>query len=267
MSSEGWDWLNAHGVEGPGRIVCNFSCGAASAVATKLILAEYKPEDVVIVNAYLKEEHVDNQRFLADCERWFDHPITRLADEKYGASANEVWRKTRFLVGHGHAKCSKSLKRDVLGAFMNDRDVLVLGYTAEEENRSNRFIDANNGRHVLFPLIRKGLTKGDCLAMIERAGIELPMMYRLGFNNNNCLGCPKGGEGYWNKTREMFPEVFQNMVSIQEILGPGSYFFRNRKTGERIALKDLSPNAGRHNEPEIECSAFCLMAEQEIEAG
>ena len=48
------------------RMVCRFSCGAASAVATKLILAAYPPEDVVIVNAFIKEEHEDNRRFLAD---------------------------------------------------------------------------------------------------------------------------------------------------------------------------------------------------------
>ena len=24
-------------------------------------------------------------------------------------------------------------------------------------------------------------------------GIEIPVMYRLGYNNNNCVGCVKGG--------------------------------------------------------------------------
>lgn len=247
------------------RIVSQFSCGAASAVATKLILAEHSPERVLIVNAFLVEEHPDNQRFMDDCERWFGHPIIRLRDEKYGASALEVWKRERFLVGHGHAKCSKALKRDVLNAFKRSDDVMVLGFTAEEYDRYNRFVDANNGVQVIAPLIDRGLGKADCLAMIERAGIELPMMYRLGFNNNNCLGCPKGGEGYWNKIRRTFPGTFANMVQVQEILGPGSYFFRNRKTGERIALKDLREDAGRHSEPEIECSAFCLIAEREIE--
>ena len=152
----------------------------------------------------------------------------------------------------------------MLDAYREPEDIMALGYTAEEYDRFNRFIDANNGLQVIAPLIDRGLTKADCLAMIERAGIELPMMYKLGFNNNNCIGCPKGGEGYWNKTREVFPAAFAQMVTIQEILGPGSYFFRNRHTGERIALKDLNPEAGRHDEPEIECSMHCLIAEKEI---
>src|SRR6185369_1626302 len=80
---------------GMNRIVCHFSCGAASAVATKLILGEYDPSRVVIFNAFLVEEHTDNRRFLADCERWFNHPITVLRDQKYGASVHEVWRRKR----------------------------------------------------------------------------------------------------------------------------------------------------------------------------
>jgi len=63
------------------RIVCQFSCGVASAVATKLAIKKYG--DVEIVNAFLREEHPDNVRFLNDCERWFGQKITILKDEKY----------------------------------------------------------------------------------------------------------------------------------------------------------------------------------------
>jgi hypothetical protein len=249
------------------RIVSQFSCGAASAVATKLLLGDYPAERVLIVNAFLVEEHEDNQRFMSQCEEWFGHPIVRLRDEKFGASAVEVWKQAKFLVSHGGTRCSKTLKRDVLKAIALPDDIMALGYTSEEYERYNRFVDANNGQRVIAPLIDRGLRKADCLAMLQRAGIELPMMYRLGFNNNNCIGCPKGGEGYWNRTRKVFPAQFQNMVTIQEILGPGSYFFRNHKTGERYGVKDIPEGAGRHDEPEIECSMFCLMAEREINQG
>ena len=68
---------------------------------------------------------------------------------------------------------SKALKRDVLNAIALPDDIMALGYTAEEYDRFNRFVDANNGRKVIAPLIDRGLTKADCLAMIERAGIEI----------------------------------------------------------------------------------------------
>ena len=59
-------------------------------VATKLLLSDYPAERVLIVNAFLAEEHEDNQRFMDQCE-WFDHPIMRLRDEKFGASAMRVY--------------------------------------------------------------------------------------------------------------------------------------------------------------------------------
>ena len=52
------------------RIVAQFSCGAASAVAAKLALAQYG-DRVVLLNAFLANEDDDNRRFLADCERWY----------------------------------------------------------------------------------------------------------------------------------------------------------------------------------------------------
>jgi hypothetical protein len=248
------------------RIVSHFSCGAASAVATKLVLAEYPADQVLILNAYIKEEHPDNQRFLRECEAWFGHKIIQVRDEKYGASCREAWRRKRFIKNRWGAACSKALKRDVLESYSIESDVFVLGYTADEVHRLDRFIDANNGRKVITPLIDRGLTKSDCLAMLDRSGIAMPEMYRLGFNNNNCIGCCKGGMGYWNHVRRVFPDEFEQVASIEEMIGPTAYIFRDRKTGERISLRQLPPDAGRHDEPEISCSVFCEMVERELEA-
>ena len=75
------------------RIVCWFSCGAASAVATKLALKKYRGREIVIVNQDTGSEHPDNQRFLKDCEKWFGQEIQTIRSEKYG-SIWEVFKKT-----------------------------------------------------------------------------------------------------------------------------------------------------------------------------
>jgi hypothetical protein len=250
------------------RILCQFSCGAASAVATKLILAEYPAERVVIVNAFIQEEHPDNRRFLADCEKWFQHPITVLRNAKYNASTFEVYRRVRYIKGMYGAPCSKHLKRDLLNDFARPDDIYVLGYTTEEQDRIDKFLDANNGRKALFPLVEKNLGKADCLAMIERAGIKLPDMYLLGFDNANCKFCPKGGINYHMKCRKHFPSEFAELVQIQRVIGPGSYFLRYRsgpKEGERMPLWELPEGEGNMaDEPSFSCSFFCEMAEQDI---
>lgn len=247
------------------RHLCQFSCGAASAVATKIILSE-RHADVAIVNAFIVEEGEDNRRFLADCERWFGHPITVLRDEKYGASVYEVWRRKRYMKGLAGAPCSSELKRKVLDAFKRPDDIIVFGFDADEEDRFDDFVERNPELKCRAPLIEKGLGKADCLAMVERAGLVLPVAYRDGFNNANCPECPKAGEGHWNRVRIVRPESFARMMAAQENIGPGSYFFRNRATGERYGLKDLDPTSGQHDEPAPSCSFFCEMVEQDYAA-
>jgi hypothetical protein len=249
------------------RIVCQFSCGAASAVATKLALAQYSAtHDVQIINAFLKQEHKDNRRFLADCESWLARPVTVLRDEKYGASTVQVFRRERFMKGPNGAPCSRLLKRKLLDAWKQPGDIMVFGYTAEEEDRLDDFRERNPDRPVIAPLIDRGLSKSDCKAMVERAGLVLPLMYRLGYDNANCIGCVKGGEGYWRAIAQDFPEEFEELCQVQDEIGEGAYLFRDRKTGIRYSLRDLPPGPVRRNEALPSCSFFCDMAEQEYAA-
>lgn len=241
------------------RVVCSFSCGAASACATKLALDKYGSA-VHIINAFVADEDEDNRRFLRDCEKWFGQEVIVLRDTKYQASAAEVWKKKRFIVSRNGAPCSKALKRDVLDAYTRAEDLQVLGFTADlrDMQRFDRYLDAHGSTKVEAPLIEAGMSKRDCFKMVTEAGLELPRMYRLGYSNANCPKCPKGGMGYWNKIRVDFPENFEEMAAIQDVLGPGSFFFRDRKTQERISLRMLDPKAGRFSdEPAFECGATC----------
>ncbi|MDH1865692.1 hypothetical protein N5D83_02515 [Pseudomonas chengduensis] len=250
------------------RIVVQFSCGAASAVAGKLALAQYgATHDVQFINAFLANEHVDNRRFLADCQVWLGRNITVLADEKYGADIIQVFRRERYMKGPHGAPCTKHLKRRLLDAWKQPGDVMVLGYTAEEADRLDDFRERNPDRPAIAPLIDLGLGKDDCKALIIRAGIALPITYQMGYENANCIGCVKGGEGYWRAIRADFPEQFEALCLVQDELGPGSWFLRYRsgpRTGERFPLRDLPDGPIRRNEAIPACSFFCEMAEADI---
>lgn len=250
------------------RYVCQFSCGAASAVATKLILSEHAPEDVVIVNAFIKEEHKDNRRFFADCERWFDHPIQTLHNSKYESSTHQVWRQKRFIKGPHGAPCSLELKRKLLASISLPGDVNVIGYTREERDRFDDLRESFPDVVWNAPLIERDLGKEDCFSIVDRAGIQLPEMYRRGYDNANCIGCPKGGQAYWQNIRADFPEDFVQIKTIQEDIGPGANFLRFRsgpREGERMSLAELPAGRGdMRKEPSFSCSFFCDMAIKEI---
>lgn len=255
------------------RIVSWFSCGAASAVATKLALQAANGREVII--AYcdtFKREHPDNRRFMADCEAWFGQKVLILGNDEYDRDPDVVFRKTRFLVGPSGARCTAELKRSVRLGFQRPDDTVILGYTTEEyENRHKRTAAAEPFVKFWPILHERGLTKDDCLAMVQRAGIELPAMYKLGYRNNNCIGCVKGQAGYWNKIRVDFPERFEEMAAIERELGRAICKREWRDADgtrhlERIPLDRLPPDLGRYeSEPDISCGIICQSASIEIE--
>jgi len=245
------------------RIVSWFSCGAASAVATKIALRVWDGEgEFVIGYCEIKEEHEDNRRFLLDCEKWFDYPVTVMGNDEYGRSIYEVFRKTRYLKGPKGAACTRLLKKKVRENFQRHDDIQVLGYTAEEQDRVDRFRDANNETIIWPVLIEHKISKQDCLALVARAGIEIPILYKKGYKNNNCIGCVKGEAGYWNKIRVDFPDVFNRMANMEEHLGrtvcKREWKENGKRQLERIPLRELPPDLGRYSaEADIECGIVC----------
>ena len=246
------------------RVVCWFSCGAASAVATKLAITENAGRlPLVVGRCVVREEHPDNERFAAECEKWFGVPITNLINEKFDGSIYEVFRRRSYISGVDGAPCTTELKKAVRIAFQKPTDHHIFGYCAEEADRWGDFLDANNIA-AGAPLIERGLTHADCLAMVQDAGIALPTMYLLGYQHNNCIGCCKAtGQGYWNKIKIDFPAVFDRMAKESRRLGARIIRIHN----ERSFLDELQPNTGDYqNEPEIQCGIFCEMAKREIAA-
>lgn len=251
------------------RIVCWFSCGAASAVATKLALATYGlTHEIVIARCVVREEHPDNDRFAADCEKWFGMPITNMIAADYDGSVHNVITKRKYIAGNDGAPCTMLLKKKVREDFQRPDDKHIFGYCAEEQDRWDNFLDANN-IDAESPLINRRLSHANALAMVENAGIQLPVMYGLGYQHNNCIGCVKSsGAGYWNKIKLDFPERFWMMAGMSRALGVKMVKITVAKnTEERIYLDELKPGVGRYqDEPEIQCGIFCEAAQRELAA-
>lgn len=240
------------------RVVCWFSCGDASAVACALALKKYP--DAIVVRIDLTTEHPDNDRFAADCAKWYGKDIQVIRSDKY-ADTWAVWEDRRYIAGIQGAPCTTELKKAVRFKFQRVDDLHVFGFTAEEANRADRFKHSNPELDVWFPLIEAQLTKGDCHAVVQSAGIEIPAMYKLGFDNNNCIGCPKGGAGYWNMIRKHFPDHFARMAELSRRLGARLI----KQGGVRIFLDELKPETGRQkDEVAIDCTPFCDAAIAEV---
>lgn len=195
------------------KIVGWFSCGNNSAVMSKVLVDQYPNDDVRIVRCVVANEHTDNDRFHADVERWIGRPIYRLSSRTY-EDCWQVWEARKYLSGIKGAPCAGEMKKAVRWEFERDwePDFQAFGFSFDESVRAERFIRNNPEARLLRPLEDARITKPECAQLVEGAGIELPVMYRLGFKNNNCICCVKATSiVYWARCRHHFPEQFARM--------------------------------------------------------
>ena len=240
-------------------IVVWFSCGAASAVAAKKTIELYGDKyNIRVVNNPIKEEHPDNQRFLRDVEKWIGKTIEFAINSKFpDQSCETVWEKRKYMAGIKGAPCTFELKKKARQEWKaeNRQDYLVLGFTAEEKTRFERFklMERDN---ILPVLIEAGITKDDCFAILNDAGIDLPEIYKLGYPNANCIGCVKAtSPTYWNHVRKVHPDVFNaRALQSREV---GARLVRHK--GQRIFLDELDPTVKgqKMKNMHVECGIFC----------
>jgi len=236
------------------KIIAWWSAGVTSAVATKLAIDKFGAENVEPIYFAIDSSHEDNARFKAECEDWYGKKITtERAPERY-KDQFDVILKDKYVNGPAGARCTLVLKKRVrqrLERELNyDGQVFGFEYTKKEINRAIRFKEQYPDAKPLFPLIEKRMTKPECLYYLERQGIKRPVMYTLGYGNNNCIGCVKGGMGYWNKIRKDFPETFDKMAKAEREVGNSC--IRNK------FLDELDPEAGREQKIITpDCGNFC----------
>jgi hypothetical protein len=163
------------------RAVCNFSCDAASAVATKFAVAEFLGyQDVAIVNACVYSGGTSRQSVISSRLR----KVVRLSD--YGSARCEIWRihfrgVQAIFEGASLGALLQALETNCFRRLLTPRRHGNIGYT--KKRGFDNFLDASADIKVRARLIENKLGKADCLVLVERAGIQLPAMYLLGFNN------------------------------------------------------------------------------------
>jgi len=235
-------------------IIAWWSAGVTSAVATKLAINKHGKENVLPIYFAIDSAHSDNLRFKEQCEDWYGREIiVERAPEKY-KDQFDVILKDKYVNGPAGARCTLILKKRVRQRLEKELDydgqVFGFEYSKKEINRAIRFKEQYPDAAPLFPLIENKMNKPECLYYLERQGIKRPKMYELGYNNNNCIGCVKGGMGYWNKIRQDFPDAFDKMAKAEREVGNSCI--------RDVFLDELEPNAGRETKIVMpDCGNFC----------
>lgn len=247
------------------RVVIWFSAGITSAVAAKIATIEYyNVHPVHLVNTDTGSEDIDNYRFMDDVSKWVGVNLEVIRNEKFN-NTFEVYDKFKFFKNRYGARCTLELKKNVRRNYENlETDLQIFGYSSDEEKRAQLFCENNPEVNTYFPLIEHGITKEMCREVIFKQGISEPRTYGLGFKNANCLafGCVKGGMGYWNHIREVFPDVFWKMAEKERELSFSINAKEKVENGRRVKipifLDQLDKSDGNYKfEKEIQCGLFC----------
>lgn len=211
----------------------------------------------------IDDQHPDSIRFVKDCESAIGQKIRILRARDYRCVEDCVRAFGGFRANNGFAPCTNWLKKRVRKEWeAENREyelTYVWGYDGNELNRAEKMVEENPQAKHQFPLIEQGLEKEAVHGLFEHMfQFKRPLMYDLGYPNNNCIGCIKGGMGYWNHIRRDFPEVFESRSKLERMVG---FSILKDKDGP-IYLDELDPDRG-DMEIEIfpECGLMCYFVD------
>lgn len=245
------------------RTLIWWSTGAASYVAAQIVLKENP--DAIVVRCETGNEDPDNYRFEADAMRRLNTSVTLLKSDIYD-DVWDVWQKRRFMAGPKGAPCTSAMKIAPRLEFQRPDDLHIFGYTADRSDveRFERLRENYFELKVRAPLIEAGITKAATLALVQKAGLELPRSYAMGFPNANCLqtGCVKAtSPDYWSLYRHHFPENFKRTAAYAREIGARL----TRINDERIFIDEIPEDWPMTNPIIPACDFLCAIMEGEFE--
>jgi len=240
-----------------------FSCGATSAITCYLALKENPNCEIIYIET--GSHHPDNLRFLKDCENKLFKKKILILQSRY-EDVFDVIERTGVIKMTKFAPCTNYMKVRIRQEYEYNHPEIETYYWgfeigAREEKRANKICNTYPEFKHKFPLIENNLDKASCLALLQKFDIDLPKMYKLGYNNNNCIGCVKGGMGYWNKIRVDFPNVFNKMSKLERKIGHSCLKELIGDETKPLFLDELDPDRGDINEVFPQCNIFCGMVD------
>jgi hypothetical protein len=192
--------------------IISFSTGLSSALTVERVINRYGKSAVEIVFMDTKIEDGDNYRFMDDCRRRWNMPITTLAE---GRTPYQVFADQSIIANQKIAPCTFRLKIEPFVAYLetiSDPVTIHIGYDFSEIHRCEATTKNYNARgwDVDYPLLWKPIEYRKYADVVRYDWcIEPPRMYALGYTHANCGGvCVKQGQGDWLRTLINYPERY-----------------------------------------------------------
>lgn len=217
-----------------------FSSGAGSAGAARRVAERFGTDELILLFADVNGEHPDNYRFLHEAATWIGGEVVILDND--GMTIWDMFRRERFLGNSRIDTCSKYLKRVPTRRWLETHadpktTTVYLGFDWTEEHRLERARGYWQPWQIEAPLCWDPvLDKADVLEQFQEAGIEPPLLTRLGFPHANCGGgCVKAGIKQFRQLLRVLPDEFarweKNEQDLRVYLGKDVAILGDRRGG------------------------------------
>lgn len=120
------------------------------------------------------------------------------------------------------------------------------------KKHKERFLSKDK-RNVQFAHVKSIVYTGikqDTFCVRQKENETITLVGQIG--TYQCIGCVKGGKGYWNKIRQDFPGIFESRAKMERELG--------RSCINGVFLDELEPSAGRMEKAILpDCGMLCQL--------
>lgn len=220
--------------------IVSFSGGIGSFCVLKRVVNMFPADHIKVVFMDTKFEDEDLYRFNDDVfgylsRHYPDIEIIQLCD---GRTPIDVSRDQHLVLNNRFPICSQQLKSKLFKKWLKEQDikpneaVIHIGIDNSETRRCPG-ITKNYKHFVRYLLIEEGVSdKAKMLKEPAEWGIDIPKLYKLGFEHNNCGGrCFRAGIKHFTLLHKVLPERFEEM---------------------KLAEKELADNARKHHKTDRE---------------
>jgi len=158
-------------------------------------------------------------------------------------------------LGMGSRQCTREYKLDPLRRKMRElvgrkgHVEVCIGISTDEAHRMKPA--RNLWQHHTWPLIDAGMSRGDCLAWMERNGYPQPA-------KSSCLGCPYHSDAQWLEIKRN-PEEWADVVEVDRIIRKTVRGMRGQQFMHRSCkpLEEADLNEGQRDLFGNECEGMC----------
>lgn len=194
--------------------VVMYSGGIGSRAAAKRVIEQHGRENVTLLFADTLIEDEDLYRFLHETTDQFGCELVWISD---GRTPWEVFKDSRWIGNSRIAQCSHLLKQKISAKWVKEHYkpevvTLYVGIDWSEIHRLPSIVKHWQPYTIKAPMTEAPyLDKPGMIRDLERAGIEQPRLYKMGFSHNNCGGfCVRAGQAHFLNLLKTMPDRYKH---------------------------------------------------------